>query len=109
MVASQASQPKEYTLNVGGITKTAPRDIDTQGYYAALQSVFDVHSTGHGNAISVGRLSNPDAARRNEEEHQPLAGLLPGITLEKAVVRGRATALSLCRNRARRTLPPNMK
>ena len=28
--------------------------LDTQGYYAALQSVFDVHSTGHGNAISVG-------------------------------------------------------
>ena len=25
---------------------------DVQGYYAALQSVFDIHYTGHGNAIS---------------------------------------------------------
>lgn len=28
--------------------------LDAQGYYSALQSVFDVHSVGHGNAISVG-------------------------------------------------------
>jgi enoyl-CoA hydratase len=27
--------------------------LDVQGYYAALQSVFDIHQTGHGNAISV--------------------------------------------------------
>ena len=27
--------------------------LDAQGYYAALQSVFDIHSVGHGNAISV--------------------------------------------------------
>ena len=27
--------------------------LDVQGYYTALQSVFDVHHTGHGNAISV--------------------------------------------------------
>ena len=26
--------------------------LDVQGYYAALQSVFDIHQTGHGNAIS---------------------------------------------------------
>ena len=26
--------------------------LDVQGYYAALQSVFDIHHTGHGNAIS---------------------------------------------------------
>jgi enoyl-CoA hydratase/carnithine racemase len=26
---------------------------DTQGFYAALQSVFDIHQTGHGNALSV--------------------------------------------------------
>lgn len=26
--------------------------LDVQGYYSALQSVFDVHHTGHGNAIS---------------------------------------------------------
>ena len=28
--------------------------LDVQGYYSALQSVFDIHATGHGNAISVG-------------------------------------------------------
>jgi enoyl-CoA hydratase len=27
--------------------------LDVQGYYAALQSVFDIHHTGHGNALSV--------------------------------------------------------
>ncbi|GAB2960974.1 enoyl-CoA hydratase [Streptomyces pseudoechinosporeus] len=27
--------------------------LDTQGFYAAIQSVFDVHQTGHGNALSV--------------------------------------------------------
>ena len=26
---------------------------DVQGFYAALQSVFDIHQTGHGNALSV--------------------------------------------------------
>ena len=26
---------------------------DVQGFYAAIQSVFDVHQTGHGNALSV--------------------------------------------------------
>jgi enoyl-CoA hydratase len=27
--------------------------LDVQGYHTALQSVFDIHSTGHGNALSV--------------------------------------------------------
>jgi enoyl-CoA hydratase/carnithine racemase len=27
--------------------------LDVQGFYAAIQSVFDIHQTGHGNAISV--------------------------------------------------------
>ncbi|WP_419918794.1 enoyl-CoA hydratase [Candidatus Poriferisocius sp.] len=27
--------------------------LDVQGYYSALQSVFDVHTVGHGNAISI--------------------------------------------------------
>ncbi len=27
--------------------------LDVQGYYSAIQSVFDIHSVGHGNAISV--------------------------------------------------------
>jgi len=28
--------------------------LDVQGFYAAVQSVFDIHQTGHGNALSVG-------------------------------------------------------
>ncbi|MGI8329483.1 enoyl-CoA hydratase [Actinomadura scrupuli] len=28
--------------------------LDVQGFHAAVQSVFDVHQTGHGNALSVG-------------------------------------------------------
>jgi enoyl-CoA hydratase/carnithine racemase len=27
--------------------------LDVQGFYAAIQSVFDIHQTGHGNAMSV--------------------------------------------------------
>ncbi|CAO5188285.1 putative enoyl-CoA hydratase EchA13 [Frankia sp. AiPs1] len=27
--------------------------LDVQGFYAAIQSVFDTHQTGHGNALSV--------------------------------------------------------
>lgn len=27
--------------------------LDIQGFYAAIQSVFDIHQTGHGNALSV--------------------------------------------------------
>jgi enoyl-CoA hydratase len=27
--------------------------MDVQGFYAAIQSVFDIHQTGHGNALSV--------------------------------------------------------
>jgi enoyl-CoA hydratase/carnithine racemase len=30
--------------------------LDVQGFYAAIQSVFDVHQTGHGNALSHGGL-----------------------------------------------------
>jgi enoyl-CoA hydratase/carnithine racemase len=26
--------------------------LDVQGFYAAIQSVFDIHETGHGNALS---------------------------------------------------------
>ena len=28
--------------------------LDVQGFYSALQSVFDIHQTGHGNAMTVG-------------------------------------------------------
>lgn len=28
--------------------------LGVQGFYAAIQSVFDIHQTGHGNALSVG-------------------------------------------------------
>jgi len=30
--------------------------LDIQGFYAAIQSVFDIHQTGHGNALSVSGL-----------------------------------------------------
>jgi enoyl-CoA hydratase len=28
--------------------------LDVQGFYAAIQSVFDIHQTGHGHALSEG-------------------------------------------------------
>jgi enoyl-CoA hydratase len=45
------------TMNPFGLAqakRAVNQTLDVQGYYAALQSVFDVHTTGHGNAISVG-------------------------------------------------------
>lgn len=42
--------------------------LDVQGFYAAIQSVFDVHQTGHGNALSVGGwpvLVNLDQMKSN--------------------------------------------
>ena len=42
--------------------------LDVQGFYAAIQSVFDIHQTGHGNALSVGGwpvLVNLDEMKAN--------------------------------------------
>ena len=42
--------------------------LDIQGFYAAIQSVFDIHQTGHGNAIS--RTGYPIIARADQmKEH----------------------------------------
>jgi len=42
--------------------------LDIQGFYAAIQSVFDIHHTGHGNAIS--RTGSPIIARADQmKEH----------------------------------------
>ena len=30
--------------------------LDVQGFYAAIQSVFDIHQTGHGHALSESGL-----------------------------------------------------
>ena len=42
--------------------------LDVQGFYAAIQSVFDIHQTGHGNAMSVSGwpvLVNMDEMKAN--------------------------------------------
>ncbi|MFL6085722.1 MAG: enoyl-CoA hydratase [Mycobacterium sp.] len=42
--------------------------LDVQGFYAAIQSVFDIHQTGHGNALSVSGwpvLVNMDQMKAN--------------------------------------------
>jgi hypothetical protein len=44
------------------------RTLDVQGFYAAVQSVFDIHQTGHGNALSVTGypvISNLEAMKEN--------------------------------------------
>ncbi len=44
------------TLNPFGLAqakRAVNQTLDVQGYYAALQSVFDIHHTGHANAITV--------------------------------------------------------
>jgi len=45
--------------------------MDVQGFYAALQSVFDIHATGHGHALSVGDypvLVNLDEMKSSNSE-----------------------------------------
>ena len=42
------------TLTDEGLSIGGTLTLDIQGFYAAIQSVFDVHQTGHGNALSVG-------------------------------------------------------
>ncbi|HKS98609.1 MAG TPA: enoyl-CoA hydratase [Rugosimonospora sp.] len=42
--------------------------LDVQGFYAAIQSVFDIHQTGHGNALSVSGypiLATLDSMKQN--------------------------------------------
>lgn len=42
--------------------------LDIQGFYAAVQAVFDIHQTGHGNAMTVGGwpvLVNLDGMKAN--------------------------------------------
>jgi enoyl-CoA hydratase/carnithine racemase len=33
--------------------RSVNQTLDVQRFYAAIQSVFDIHQTGHGNALSV--------------------------------------------------------
>lgn len=64
MVVPLAELPAKTTELAGQIAKMPPfglrqakravnQTMDVQGFYAAIQSVFDIHSTGHGNALSV--------------------------------------------------------
>jgi enoyl-CoA hydratase len=47
--------------------------LDVQGYYAALQAAFDIHHTGHGNAISISGypiLAGLDQMKRELDDKQ---------------------------------------
>ncbi len=50
-LASQIA--KNNAFGLAQAKRAVNQTLDVQGYYTALQSVFDVHHTGHGNAISV--------------------------------------------------------
>ena len=50
-LAAQIAQHNPFGL--AQAKRAVNQTLDVQGYYAALQSVFDIHHTGHGNAISV--------------------------------------------------------
>lgn len=44
---------KHNAFGLAQAKRAVNQTLDVQGYHAALQSVFDVHHTGHGNALSV--------------------------------------------------------
>ena len=50
-LARQIAQMHPFAL--AQAKRAVNQTMDIQGFYAALQAVFDVHQTGHGNALSV--------------------------------------------------------
>jgi len=50
-LAHQISQMDPFALRQA--KRAVNQTLDVQGFYAAIQSVFDIHETGHGNALSV--------------------------------------------------------
>jgi enoyl-CoA hydratase/carnithine racemase len=51
-LARQISRMDPFALRQA--KRAVNQTLDIQGFYAAIQSVFDIHQTGHGNALSVG-------------------------------------------------------
>ncbi|TDT98336.1 enoyl-CoA hydratase/carnithine racemase [Streptomyces sp. 846.5] len=50
-LAAQIAQMPSFGLRQA--KRAVNQTLDVQGFYAAVQSVFDIHETGHGNALSV--------------------------------------------------------
>ncbi|MFI0350075.1 enoyl-CoA hydratase [Actinomadura sp. 9N407] len=50
-LAEQIAQMHPFALRQA--KRAVNQTLDVQGFYAAIQSVFDIHQTGHGNALSV--------------------------------------------------------
>ncbi len=50
-LARQIAQMHPFALRQA--KRAVNQTLDVQGFYAAIQSVFDIHQTGHGNALSV--------------------------------------------------------
>jgi enoyl-CoA hydratase/carnithine racemase len=50
-LAAQIAQMDPFALRQA--KRAVNQTLDVQGFYAAIQSVFDIHQTGHGNALSV--------------------------------------------------------
>ena len=56
MVRHRRAREHIATRNPFGLAqakRAVNQTLDVQGYYAALQAVFDIHHTGHGNAMSI--------------------------------------------------------
>jgi enoyl-CoA hydratase/carnithine racemase len=51
-LAQQIAQMHPFALRQA--KRAVNQTLDVQGFYAAIQSVFDIHQTGHGHALSAG-------------------------------------------------------
>jgi enoyl-CoA hydratase len=51
-LAGQIAQMPPFALRQA--KRAVNQTLDVQGFYAAIQSVFDIHQTGHGHALSAG-------------------------------------------------------
>ncbi|MFD3926978.1 enoyl-CoA hydratase [Streptomyces sp. NPDC058614] len=65
-LAEQIAQMPAFGLRQA--KRAVNQTLDVQGFYAAIQSVFDVHQTGHGNALSVSGY--PILARLDEMKNK---------------------------------------
>jgi enoyl-CoA hydratase len=54
--ALAAQIAKQHPFALRQAKRAVNQTLDVQGFYAAIQSIFDIHQTGHGHALSEGGL-----------------------------------------------------
>ena len=56
MPLAEPRSPTKHPFALRQAKRAVNQTLDVQGFYAAIQSVFDIHQTGHGHALSESGL-----------------------------------------------------